>query len=223
MSPREGRAECTGNVLPGYEIIIADNGSTDGSQEIAVEHGATVVDVEPKGYGAALLSGIAAARGKYVVMGDSDCSYDFGDIPRFIDELEEGFDLVVGNRFAGGIQPGAMPWHHRYIGNPLLSGLGRLLYRTPIRDWHCGLRAFDRQQINALHLRSTGMEFASELVLRAAQNALRCTEIPIKLSPDGRQGRPHLRSMRDGCRHLRLLLSLTHVKRWAFVRLLEED
>jgi hypothetical protein len=189
-----------------YEILIADNGSSDGSPEIAAANKARVVHVDQKGYGAALLGGIAAAQGKYIVMGDSDCSYDFGEVPRFLDKLEEGCELVMGNRFSGGIMPGAMPWHHRYIGNPLLSGLGRLLYRTPVRDWHCGLRAFDRQKINTLHLKSPGMEFASEMVLRAAQENLPTQEIPITLHPDNRQRPPHLRSFRDGVRHLKLVL-----------------
>jgi glycosyltransferase involved in cell wall biosynthesis len=197
------------NAAPGltYEILIADNGSTDGSPEIAVANDARVVHVERKGYGAALLGGIAAARGKYVVMGDSDCSYDFGEVPRFLDKLEAGNDLVMGNRFAGGIMPGAMPWHHRYIGNPILSGLGRLLYRTPCRDWHCGLRAFDREKIQALNLKAPGMEFASEMVIRASQGKLCMGEITIQLRPDGRSGPPHLRSFRDGVRHLAILLA----------------
>ena len=189
-----------------YEILIADNGSTDGSPEIAIANDTRVVHVEQKGYGAALLGGIEAARGKYVVMGDSDCSYDFGEVPRFLDKLEEGYNLVMGNRFAGGIMPGAMPWHHRYIGNPILSGLGRLLYRTPCRDWHCGLRAFDREKIQALNLKAPGMEFASEMVIRASQGKLRMGEIPIQLHPDGRSRPPHLRSFRDGVRHLWLIL-----------------
>jgi glycosyltransferase involved in cell wall biosynthesis len=191
-----------------YEILIADNGSLDGSQEIAIANDAQVVHVEKKGYGAALLGGIAAARGKYVVMGDSDCSYDFGEVPRFLGKLEEGYDLVMGNRFAGGIMPDAMPWHHRYIGNPILSGLGRLLYRTPCRDWHCGLRAFDREKIQALNLKAPGMEFASEMVIRAMDQKFQISEIPINLYPDGRGRRPHLRSFRDGWRHLVVLLCL---------------
>jgi glycosyltransferase involved in cell wall biosynthesis len=194
-----------------YEILIADNGSTDGSPEIAIANDARVVHVEQKGYGAALLGGIAAARGKYVVMGDSDCSYDFGEAPRFLDKLEEGYDLVMGNRFAGGILPGAMPWHHRYIGNPVLSGLGRLLYRTPCRDWHCGLRAFDREKIQALNLKAPGMEFASEFVLRVSRAKLVTTEIAITHHPDQRDRRPHLRSFRDGWRHLSLLIAETWI------------
>lgn len=187
---------------PTYEILIADNGSTDGSPKIAVANGARVVHVKQKGYGAALLGGIAAARGKYIVMGDSDCSYDFGEVPKFLHKLEEGYDLVMGNRFAGGIMPGAMPWHHRYIGNPVLSGIGRLLYRIPIHDWHCGLRAFDRERISELNLECTGMEFASEMVIRASRALLRIAETATTLSPDGRGRPPHLRSMRDGLRHL---------------------
>jgi glycosyltransferase involved in cell wall biosynthesis len=196
----------------GYEIVIADNGSSDGSPEIALAHGARVVPVEQKGYGAALLGGIAAARGKYIVMGDSDCSYDFGEVPRFIAKLEEGFDLVVGNRFAGGIMPGAMPWHHRYIGNPVLSGIGQLLYRTPCRDWHCGLRAFKRNSIRKLRLECTGMEFATEMVIRASWSAIRMSETPTILRPDGRNSPPHLRSIRDGFRHLATLLRLALIR-----------
>jgi len=189
-----------------YEILIADNGSIDGSPGIAIANGARMIHVEQKGYGAALLGGIAVARGKYIAIGDSDCSYDFGEVPRFLDKLEEGYDLVMGNRFSGGIISGAMPWHHRYIGNPLLSGLGRLLYRTHCRDWHCGLRAFDRKTINKLKLECPGMEFASEMLVKSALNLLREAEIPVFLHPDGRNGPPHIRSLRDGVRHLQLLL-----------------
>lgn len=208
--------EQSNSQAPTYEILIADNGSSDGSPDIAKNSGAKVVHVPQKGYGAALLGGIAAARGKYIIMGDSDCSYDFGEAPRFLDQLEQGYDLVMGNRFAGEIKSGAMPWHHRYIGNPLLSGLGRLLYRTPCRDWHCGLRAFNREKIAALKLRSPGMELASEMVLRAAQQKLPMAEIPIVLHPDGRDGSGHLRSFRDGWRHLSLILSAFAGNRRAF-------
>jgi len=197
------------------EVVIADNGSTDRSQAIAISCGARVVDVAAKGYGSALMGGIAAASGEFIVMGDADGSYDFGDIPKFIAKLEEGYDLVVGTRFLGGIMPGAMPWHHRYIGNPVLSGIGRLLFRSPVRDFHCGLRAFRQDAIQRLNLTCTGMEFASEMVIKATLHRLRITEIPTTLRPDGRSRRPHLRSFRDGWRHLKLMLMLS--PRWLFV------
>lgn len=191
-----------------FEIIVADNDSSDGSREIAQAAGAKVVPIFVRGYGAALLGGIRAARGRYVVIGDSDRSYDFTEVPRFIAKLKDGYDLVVGNRFAGTIQPGAMPWHHRYVGNPALSGIGRFLFHPQCRDFHCGLRAFDRQKISSLGLRAQGMEFASEMIARSAMSGLRIGELPVTLRPDGRNRRPHLRSFRDGLRHLLLMLSL---------------
>lgn len=197
------------------EVIIADNGSTDRSREIARECGARVVDVKAKGYGAALRGGIEAARGTYIIMGDSDDSYDFAHLEPFIAKLREGNDLVMGNRFAGGIAPGAMPPLHRYLGNPVLSYLGRLLFRTPIRDFHCGLRGFSKAAFERMDLRTTGMEFASEIVVKAALGAMRITEVPTTLSPDGRDRPPHLRSWRDGWRHLRFLLIFS--PRWLFL------
>ena len=197
------------------EIIVADNGSADGSQDIARAHGARVVDVRERGYGAALMGGINAAHGRYVIMGDSDDSYDFSDLGLFVARLREGYDLVMGNRFKGGIRPGAMPALHRYLGNPVLSGLGRLFFGSPCGDFHCGLRGFSKQAIGRLDLRTTGMEFASEMVAKAALYELRTTEVPTSLSKDGR-GRPsHLNSWRDGWRHLRFLLLFS--PRWLFL------
>lgn len=191
-----------------FEIVVSDNGSTDGSVEIAKRFRAKVVHANIRGYGAALRVGIAAARGEYVIMGDSDESYDFGEIPRFIEQLLSGYDLVLGNRFAGNIMRGAMPWHHRYIGNPLLSGIGRLLFRTRCRDWHCGLRGFRRASILSLNLKSNGMEFASEMIIRSEQRGLKTGEIPISLYPDNRGRTPHLRSLSDGWRHLTLMIQM---------------
>lgn len=188
------------------EVVVADNGSTDGSQQLARSLGARVVDVPEKGYGAALIGGIRAARGRYVVMGDSDDSYDFSNLGPFLSKLREGFDLVMGNRFVGGIKPGAMPPLHRYFGNPVLSGIGRLFFTDKVGDFHCGLRGFNRQSILGLDLRTTGMEFASEMVVKASIQGLRIAEVPTTLSPDGRSRPPHLRSWRDGWRHLRFLL-----------------
>jgi glycosyltransferase involved in cell wall biosynthesis len=198
-----------------YEIVIGDNGSTDGSQQIARDAGATVVDVPVKGYGAALMGGITAARGKYVIMGDADDSYDFSNLMPFVAALRQGKDLVMGNRFAGGIEAGAMPFLHKYLGNPVLTFIGRLLFRAPVRDFHCGLRGFDRNAVLNLGLRTTGMEFASEMVVKATLNKLNITEIPTTLSPDGRDRRPHLRTWRDGWRHLRFLL--LYSPRWLFL------
>jgi glycosyltransferase involved in cell wall biosynthesis len=188
------------------EVVVADNGSTDGSQEIARRLGARVVNVAQKGYGAALQGGIAAARGRFVIMGDADDSYDFSRLDLFIEQLRAGNDLVVGNRFLGGIAPGAMPPLHRYLGNPVLTTIGRVFFSSPCGDFHCGLRGFSRSAILGLNLRSLGMEFASEMVVKATIQGLRITEVPTVLSPDGRTRPPHLRSWRDGWRHLRFLL-----------------
>ena len=197
------------------EIIIADNGSTDGSREIAEGLGARVVPVPERGYGAALGGGIQAARGRFIVMGDADDSYDFSRLDAFVAALRDGADLVMGNRFLGGIAPGAMPWHHRYIGNPVLSAVGRLFFHTPIRDFHCGLRGFSRASILALKLRTSGMEFASEMVVKATLAHLDVREVPTTLDKDGRSRPPHLRSFRDGWRHLRFLLLFS--PRWLFL------
>ncbi len=197
------------------EIIIADNGSTDGSQEIAEQHGARVIDVQARGYGSALMGGIAAARGKYIIMGDADDSYDFGSLGPFIAKLREGYDLVMGNRFLGGIKPGAMPPLHRYLGNPVLTTIGRLFFRSPCGDFHCGLRAFSKSAVLHLDLQTTGMEFASEMVVKATLQRIRIAEVPTVLSPDGRSRAPHLRSWRDGWRHLRFLL--LYSPRWLFL------
>ena len=197
------------------EVVIADNGSTDGSQEIAERNGARVVAVESKGYGAALQGGIAAARGRYVIMGDADDSYDFSNLMPFVEKLREGYELVMGNRFQGGIAPGAMPPLHRYLGNPVLTGIGRLFFRSPSGDFHCGLRGFNRESVLSLDLQTTGMEFASEMVVKATLMKLRITEVPTTLSPDGRSRAPHLRSWRDGWRHLRFLLMFS--PRWLFL------
>jgi glycosyltransferase involved in cell wall biosynthesis len=197
------------------EVIIADNGSTDGSQDIATRAGARVVHVKEKGYGSALLGGIYAARGEYIIMGDADDSYDFTDLTPFIKKLRDGYDLVMGNRFKGGIKPGAMPKLHKYLGNPVLTAIGRLFFPSPCGDFHCGLRGFRKDAIEKLNLRTTGMEFASEMVVKASLHRMRITEVPTTLSPDGRSRPPHLRSWRDGWRHLRFLL--LYSPRWLFL------
>jgi glycosyltransferase involved in cell wall biosynthesis len=197
------------------EIIVADNGSTDGSQTIATDHGARVVRVPERGYGAALNGGIYAAQGKYLIMGDADDSYDFTALAPFVEKLREGYDLVMGNRFKGGIKPGAMPRLNRYLGNPVLTGLGRLFFRSPVGDFHCGLRGFNKEAIQRLDLQTTGMEFASEMVVKATLHKLRIAEVPTTLSPDGRDRPPHLRRWRDGWRHLRFLL--LYSPRWLFL------
>jgi len=197
------------------EVVIADNGSTDGSQDIARAEGARVVDVHERGYGAALSGGIAAAHGTYVAMGDADDSYDFEGLGPFVVELRKGADLVMGNRFRGGIEPGAMPPLHKYLGNPVLSFVGRLFFRAPVKDFHCGLRAFRRDAVMALDLRTSGMEFASEMVVKACLARLDVREVPTTLRKDGRSRPPHLRSWRDGWRHLRFLL--LYSPRWLFL------
>jgi Glycosyl transferase family 2 len=197
------------------EIIVADNGSSDGSIEIAERLGARVVSVPEKGYGAALLGGIAAARGRFVIMGDADATYDFEGIEPFVEHLRAGSDLVMGNRFAGGIADGAMPWKNRWIGNPVLTGLGRLFFRSPIADFHCGLRGFRREAILALELQTTGMEFASEMVVKATLHELAVTEVPTTLSRGDERRASNLRPWRDGWRHLRFLLAYS--PRWLFL------
>jgi len=197
------------------EVVIADNGSTDGSQQIANALGARIVHIAERGYGAALIGGIAAARGRYVIMGDADDSYDFSALMPFVAALRAGGELVMGNRFAGGIARGAMPPLHRYLGNPVLSFLGRRFFRSSIGDFHCGLRGFDRAAMLDLGLRAPGMEFASEMVVKAMLHRLDVREVPTTLSPDGRSRAPHLRTWRDGWRHLRFLL--TYAPRFLFV------
>lgn len=194
------------------EVIVADNGSTDGSQDIARANGARVVDVPRRGYGAALMAGIEAAEGTYVLMADADDSYALDDIGGFLEGLRAGNDLVMGNRFKGGIAPGAMPFLHKYLGNPVLSLLGRLFFRIPVGDFHCGIRAFRRDRMLELGLRTSGMEFASEMVVRASLNHRKIAEVPTTLRPDGRSRAPHLRTWRDGWRHLRFLLAFS--PRW---------
>jgi len=187
------------------EVCIADNGSTDGSIEIAKRCGARVISVSEKGYGSALKGGIQAAKGHYIIMGDADDSYDFEHLEPFVEKLRKGHDLVMGNRFKGGISPGAMPWLHKYIGNPVLSFIGRLFFHPPCADFHCGLRGFRRDAILSLNLITPGMEFASEMVVKASLEGLKITEVPTTLKPDGRSRPPHLRSWRDGWRHLRFM------------------
>jgi len=197
------------------EIIVADNGSSDGSQSLAESLGARVVPIKTRGYGSALRGGIAAARGKYVIMGDSDDSYDFTQLEDFLSKLDEGYQLVMGNRFMGEIKPGAMPFLHRFVGNPVLSWIGRLFFGCPVGDFQCGLRAFRKDAIDRLELQTTGMEFSTEMVVKATLFNLQIAEIPTVLSPDGRDRRPHLRTWRDGWRYLRFLL--LYSPRWLFL------
>ncbi|MDD2324599.1 MAG: glycosyltransferase family 2 protein [Alphaproteobacteria bacterium] len=197
------------------EIVVADNGSEDGSARLAEGFGARVVHVAEKGYGAALAGGISACRGRYVIMGDADDSYDFSDLMPFVQKLREGVQLVVGNRFKGGIKKGAMPFLNRYLGNPVLSFIGRLFFRIPLGDFHCGLRGFSREAVLSLGLRTVGMEYASEMIVRASLMGLRMEEVSVTLSPDGRDRSPHLHPWRDGWRHLRFLL--LYSPRWLFL------
>ena len=197
------------------EVLVADNGSSDGSPALAASSGARVIAVAKRGYGSALHAGIGEARGRYVIMGDADDSYDFSKLDAFVEKLRAGHPLVMGNRFKGGIRPGAMPPLHRYLGNPVLSFVGRLFFHTNVSDFHCGLRGFDREAVRSLDLRTPGMEFASELVVKAALAGWRIAEVPTTLDPDRRGRPPHLRSWRDGWRHLRFLLLFS--PRWLFL------
>ena len=211
---RQARAFLEANGIDG-EVLVADNGSADGSQALARAAGARVLDVPIRGYGAALNAGIAAANGTFVILGDADDSYDFSRVMPFVEALRGGNDIVIGNRFAGGIGPGAMPFLHRYLGNPVLSFIGRLFFRIPIGDFHCGLRGCRTAAIRALRLRTTGMEYASEMIVMSALHGLRFTEVPTTLRKDGRGRPPHLRTWRDGWRHLRFLL--LYSPRWLFL------
>ncbi len=197
------------------EVLIADNGSTDGSQALAESLGARVVSVSERGYGSALFHGSLAAQGEWIIMGDSDDSYDFSALDPFVAKLREGYDLVMGNRFLGGIAPGAMPWKNRYIGNPVLTWIGRVLFKCPARDFHCGLRGFRKDSFLRMDLRTTGMEYASEMVIKATLIDMRICEVPTTLSPDGRTRAPHLRPWRDGWRHLRFMFLFS--PRWLFL------
>lgn len=197
------------------EVLIADNGSTDGSQKIAQKNGARVVDVPVRGYGSALYHGCLSAQGEYIIMGDSDNSYDFSNLDVFVQKLDQGYDLVMGNRFLGGIAPGAMPWKNRYIGNPALTFIGRALFKCPAKDFHCGLRGFTKNAFLRMDLRTTGMEFASEMVIKANLFGMKIAEVPTTLSKDGRSRPPHLRPWRDGWRHLRFMLLFS--PRWLFL------
>ena len=197
------------------EIVIADNGSTDGSIEIATRLGVKLVHISQQGYGSALMGGINAASGKFIIIGDADDSYDFTALGPFIEKLRDGYDLVMGNRFKGGIKKGAMPFLHRYLGNPVLTGIGRLLFPNPCGDFHCGLRGFRKDAIIRMKIQTTGMEFASEMVVKATLLGMRVTEVPTTLSPDGRDRPPHLRTWSDGWRHLRFLF--LYSPRWLFL------
>ena len=197
------------------EIVIGDNGSTDGSQEIASRCGARVINVPLRGYGAALHAATQAARGRYCIMADSDDSYDFSNLDPFVQQLRNGSDVVIGNRFAGEIKPGAMPWKNRYIGNPILSAIGKILFRAPVGDFHSGIRGYTKEAFQRMDLRTTGMEFASEMVIKATLLKMTITEVPCVLAPDGRSHKSHLRPFRDGWRHLRFMLLFS--PNWLFL------
>ena len=225
LNEAETLAECVRKARLGLErcgvqgeVLVADNGSTDGSVAIAEKSGARVVRVKERGYGSALRGGIDAARGKWVIMGDADDSYDFSEIDGFIQKFREGFDLIMGCRLPSGggtILPGAMPWKNRWIGNPILSLVGRVFFNCPARDFHCGLRGFTREACRKMDLKTAGMEFASEMVIKATLKSLRIAEVPITLHPDGRSRPPHLKPWRDGWRHLRFML--IYSPRWLFL------
>jgi glycosyltransferase involved in cell wall biosynthesis len=210
---RKARA-CLDRLGIAGEVLVADNGSTDGSREIALRD-ARLVDVVVRGYGAALYYGVRAARGRFIIMGDADDSYDFLRLDAFVEQLRAGADLVMGNRFLGGLEAGAMPWQNRYIGNPALTAIGRLFFRSPARDFHCGLRGFSREAFERMNLQTTGMEFASEMVIKATLVGLTIVEVPTRLQKDGRSRAPHLRPWRDGWRHLRFML--LYCPRWLFL------
>jgi glycosyltransferase involved in cell wall biosynthesis len=222
LNEAESIAFCVDKALAAFksanirgEVVVADNGSTDRSVEIAHQQGARVVHVKMKGYGHALHGGIQAARGQFIIMGDADDSYDFGEVPTFVEKWRDGYEVVMGNRFKGAIKAGAMPWHHKYIGNPLLSGFLRVLFHASIGDSHCGMRGFTKDVYNRMDLRTTGMEFASEFVIKATKLRAKTTEIPVTLWPDKRGRPPHLRSYRDGWRHLRFML--LYAPNWLFL------
>jgi len=211
---RKAQAFLTSHNIRG-EVVVSDNGSKDGSQEIARNCGARVVDVPVRGYGAALIYGSREARGKYIIMGDSDDSYDFSKLQLFVEKLREGCELVMGNRLTGGIKPGAMPWKNRWIGTPALSGIGKVFFQCPVGDFNCGLRGFSATAFRRMKLRTTGMEFASEMIIKATLLKMKIAEVPTTLSPDGRSRAPHLRPWRDGWRHLRFMLLCS--PRWLFL------
>ena len=211
---RKARSFLEKNEING-EVVVADNGSTDGSQKLAEAAGARIVNVLVKGYGSALIGGIKASKGKFVIMGDSDDSHDLENLEQFIEKLREGYEMVVGNRFTGGIAPGAMSFMKKYVGNPVLSGIGRFFFKSKIKDFHCGLRGFPRTSFDKLDLQATGMEFASEMIVKSTLFNLKMCEVPTKMLPSGRTRPPHLRSFRDGWRHLRFLL--LYSPRWLFL------